>query len=255
MKTWRRRSWSRSRRSSRSSTLNILRSDTIQNICFSLTCNVFVVGNYSLWKHNYTKFANYNMCQKWGEVRWCRPNLLTDKKCGVWRWPTTGGGMAHFSPLWKSDNVSKKFICLFFLVKHVVNLEIIRSVHWKNIEPSLSIILPPLFSFGQLWLWQPSLWNSAWRRQLFVLHFGRNGCFQNMAKFIVISSLRAARAFNEYHTRPSWFNWGPTNVHFGKLRLSDLNINARIFLTNYKNLDQYKAQFFFCVLLFSLWCT
>ena len=32
-----------------------------------------------------------------------------------------------------------------------------------------------------------------------------------------------------YHTKPSRFNWGPQNVHFGKTHLRDLNIDARLF--------------------------
>ena len=40
-----------------------------------------------------------------------------------------------------------------------------------------------------------------------------------------------ARAFNElsrYHIRPSQFNRGLENVHFGKTHFRDLNIDARI---------------------------
>ena len=32
-----------------------------------------------------------------------------------------------------------------------------------------------------------------------------------------------------YYTRPLRLNWGPENVHFGKRRFWDLNINVRIF--------------------------
>ena len=53
-----------------------------------------------------------------------------------------------------------------------------------------------------------------------------------------LSSPRGARAFHElrrYHTRPSRFNWGPKNVHFGKTHFRDPNSNAEIFcFTNYK---------------------
>ena len=59
--------------------------------------------------------------------------------------------------------------------------------------------------------------------------------------------------FNElrrYHTRPSPFNWGPKNVHFGKTHFRDQHISARI-MTNDKNRDQYQAQPFY-VLRFSI---
>ena len=44
---------------------------------------------------------------------------------------------------------------------------------------------------------------------------------------------RRAWAFEElrrYHPRPSRFNWGPENVHFGKTHSRDLNINTRFFI-------------------------
>ena len=48
----------------------------------------------------------------------------------------------------------------------------------------------------------------------------------------IISSPREAWAFHElrrYHTRPLRLNWGPKNVHFGKMHFRDLNINVKIF--------------------------
>ena len=39
------------------------------------------------------------------------------------------------------------------------------------------------------------------------------------------------------------FKWGPEQVHFGEAYFRDLNIDARIFKTNYKN--QYQAQLFY----------
>ena len=47
-----------------------------------------------------------------------------------------------------------------------------------------------------------------------------------------LSSPRGAWDFNElrrYHTRPSQFNWGPENVHFGNPHFRDPNIDARVF--------------------------
>ena len=52
---------------------------------------------------------------------------------------------------------------------------------------------------------------------------------QHRKKQVYLSSRCEARAFNElrrYHTRHSWFNWGPKNVHFGKTHFKDLNIDA-----------------------------
>ena len=74
--------------------------------------------------------------------------------------------------------------------------------------------------------------------------------FKSFTEFILSSPRKvqaptgqpsADRAFNElrrYYTRPSPFNWGPKNVHFGKTHFRDLNINARIFKNNYKHWDQ-----------------
>ena len=51
--------------------------------------------------------------------------------------------------------------------------------------------------------------------------------------YIQLSSPREAQAFHKlrrYHTRPPRLNWGPKNVHFGKTRFWDPNINVKIFL-------------------------
>ena len=64
---------------------------------------------------------------------------------------------------------------------------------------------------------------------------------------------RRAWSFDElrrYHIRPSRFNWGPENVHFGKTHFRDLNINGRVFVV-VGNIKNYQAQLFY-VLCFSL---
>ena len=68
-----------------------------------------------------------------------------------------------------------------------------------------------------------------------------------------LSSPRGAWAFDElrrYHNRPLQLNWGPENVHFGKMHFRDPNINARIFIF-LENLKNYQAQLFY-VLRFPL---
>ena len=69
----------------------------------------------------------------------------------------------------------------------------------------------------------------------FIMRMAESYTISTVVKMIYqarAKRVRGARAFHElrrYHTRPLRLNWGPENVHFGKMHFRDLNINARIF--------------------------
>ena len=54
-------------------------------------------------------------------------------------------------------------------------------------------------------------------------------CYGLLLISVLLSSPHEAQAFDEirrYHTRPLRTNWGPENVHFGKMQFLDLSFNA-----------------------------
>ena len=60
---------------------------------------------------------------------------------------------------------------------------------------------------------------------------------------LTLSSPRGAWAFDElrtFHTRPSQFNWGPKNLHFGRRHFMDLYSTAQF--KKKENLKNYQAQ-------------
>ena len=63
-------------------------------------------------------------------------------------------------------------------------------------------------------------------------------------RILILLSPRKDRAFKElriYYIRPSWYSWGPKNVHFGKKDFRYLNINlkmAKKLVQSWKNAEK-----------------
>ena len=87
-------------------------------------------------------------------------------------------------------------------------------------------------------VWQLKIFQTIFEQFLLKSSWSRSE-----SMFDTLSSPHGALAFDKfrrYHARPSQFNWGSKNLHFG-----DLNIDVRVLFFSSKN-DQ--AQFFiFCI--------
>ena len=150
------------------------------------------------------------------------------------------------------------------MCSHCLNVHTLRSIHVHlHIHVQVCFVYPHMYVSMQgtyimymwvcmsvcaksmharctfLWLFSKqnkiySCKNVAINAALFVDNMATNNA--NLTLNVIennLSSPRGAWAFDEsrrYHTRPSRFNWGPENVHFGKTLFRDLNIDARISL-------------------------